>query len=160
MRRDFTASAFIIDSQKRVLLIWHHKFQKWMPPGGHLDPNELPEDGAKRECKEETGIDVEILGEPQRDIFAGFPQEGRVLKKPFMLLLEEIPAYAPKNQEAHQHIDFVYMAKPVDETQALQLQEAEGGDLRWFTLDELKALPDDHLFSNIRISSQSILESL
>ena len=31
----------------------------WHPPGGHLEYGEIPEDCAKREVKEETGIEIE-----------------------------------------------------------------------------------------------------
>jgi ADP-ribose pyrophosphatase YjhB (NUDIX family) len=34
----------------------------WGPPGGHGDPGEKPIDIAIRETKEETNLDVEILG--------------------------------------------------------------------------------------------------
>lgn len=155
MLRHFTASAFVIDSKKRVLLLWHKKLNRWMPPGGHIDENEKPEDAARRECKEETGLDVEIVGDAQTDVFAGQPQEGRMLKKPFLMLLEEIPANG--DQPAHQHMDFVYLARPVDETQALTLAEEEGSDLRWFTARDIGQLADDDIFSNVRAYILEIL---
>ncbi len=148
MKRHFTASAFVVDSRKRVLLLWHKKAQKWMPPGGHVDPDELPEDAAKRECKEETGLDVEIMGDAQSDVFAGNPSEGRILKKPFALLLENIEERP--NEPAHQHMDFVYLARPIDENQPLTLDEKEGEQLRWFTSEELEKLSDDAIYGNVR----------
>ena len=54
MHRHFTATAFIIDSKGRTLLLWHKRLNRWMPPGGHIDDNETPEEAARRECKEET----------------------------------------------------------------------------------------------------------
>ena len=35
---------------------------KWNIPAGHLDPNETIFDAAKREVKEESGVDVELTG--------------------------------------------------------------------------------------------------
>ncbi|UPA22952.1 NUDIX domain-containing protein [Candidatus Peribacteria bacterium] len=150
MIRHFTASAFVVDSQKRILLLWHKKAQKWMPPGGHIDENELPEDAAKRECKEETGLDVEITGDAQDNLFATNPAEGRILKKPFAFLLETIEARPAHNEPAHEHMDFVYLARPVDEDQVLTLEENEGEELRWFTADEVQAIPDEKIYSNVR----------
>lgn len=115
-----------------------------------MDENEIPEETARRECKEETGLDVEILGDAQADVFAGDPSEGRILKKPFCFLLEEIPAYPARNEPAHQHIDFVYVARPLDETQALLLAEEEGTALRWFTKEEIAALPRTEIFANVQ----------
>ena len=119
-----------------------------MPPGGHVDPNELPEETARRECKEETGLDVVIIGDAQEDVFEQNRLEGRILKKPFCFLLEEIPA--TPEQAAHQHMDFVYLARPTDDTQTLILEESEGTALRWFTLEEIQELPESDIFANVR----------
>lgn len=129
-----------------------------MPPGGHVDANERPDECARRECKEETGLDVEIIGDAQPDLFAGAPDEGSMLKRPFAMLLENIPAFdKPINntqetfhEPAHEHMDFLYLAKPLDETQALQLAEAEADHLKWFTAGEIDTLKDDEIFANVR----------
>ena len=45
--RQFTTSVYILEEQK-VLLIFHKKLQKWLPPGGHIEPNEAPPEAARR----------------------------------------------------------------------------------------------------------------
>lgn len=151
MIRHFTATAFVIDSKKRVLLLWHKRLQRWMPPGGHVDANETPEDAARRECKEETNLDVEIIGDASEDLFTKNPSEGRMLKKPIALLLEEIPASPERNEPAHQHMDFLYVARPLNKDQELQLKEDEGRELKWFTAQEIESLDEaTEIFSNVK----------
>lgn len=151
MQRHFTATAFIVDSAKRTLLLHHKRLGRWMPPGGHIDADETPQDAAKRECKEETGLDVEILGETQPDLFAQDPDEGCMLKKPFAMLLENIPASEERGEGAHQHMDFLFLARPIDETQIPVLAEAEGREMRWFTRDEIASLDQEtEIFANVR----------
>jgi ADP-ribose pyrophosphatase YjhB (NUDIX family) len=53
MKKQYTATVFILQDDK-VLLIYHKKLKKWLPPGGHLEEGELPSAGAIREAKEET----------------------------------------------------------------------------------------------------------
>jgi len=151
MHRHFTATAFVIDSKNRTLLLWHKRLGRWMPPGGHVEHNETPEETARRECEEETGLTVEILGESQADVFTGESSEGRILKKPFAFLLEEIPASAERGEEAHEHMDFVFRARPVDETVPLKLAEEEGTELRWFTKEDIAALnPQTEIYANVQ----------
>ena len=161
MQRHFTATAFIVDSKQRTLLLWHKRLGRWMPPGGHVDANEAPEDTAKRECKEETGLDVEIVGESQPDLFSKNSHEGRMLKKLIAMLLENITASVERNEPAHQHMDCIYLARPLDETQVLTLQEEEGRELRWFTQQEIEALDETtEIFSNVKRYIVTILSPM
>src|SRR5690606_12330181 len=73
----------------------------WLPPGGHVEPNEVPDDAAVREVREESGVDVELVGE--RAIDAPGPRQ---LMRPRGVQLERI---AP----GHEHVDLVYLARPV-----------------------------------------------
>ncbi len=150
MRRHFTATAFVIDPRGRTLLLWHKRLQRWMPPGGHIDPDERPDETARRECKEETGLDVEIIGDAQPDLFVGAAEEGGMLPRPFAMLLEQIPACPERGEEAHEHMDFLYVARPTNPDQALTLAEAEGSELRWFSAEDVAALDASAVFSNVR----------
>lgn len=136
-----------------------------MPPGGHIDEDETPEDAAKRECKEETGLDVEIIGGEHPNLFKGNPQEGNMLKKPIALLLENIPAseepFDPaqgrRGEPAHQHMDFLYIARPINESQVL-FPEEKDQEIRWFTLHEIKALNEKkEIFANVKTYILSLL---
>jgi 8-oxo-dGTP pyrophosphatase MutT (NUDIX family) len=158
MQRHFTATAFIIDSQNRTLLIHHKRLKRWMPPGGHVHENETPEETARRECKEETGLDVVILGETSDDLFAENPSEGRMLKKPIAFLLENIPESRERNEPAHQHMDFLYIAKPLDESERVTLAEEEGHAIRWFTREEIEKMDEEReVFSNVKMYILKIL---
>lgn len=157
-KRHFTATAFIVDSRNRTLLLWHKRLNRWMPPGGHVDENETPEKTARRECGEETGLDVEIIGEHQEDMFTENPEEGRMLKKPIALLLENIPASPERKEPAHQHMDFVYIARPIDESQELLLAREEGSEMRWFTVAEIEGLNEQtEIFANVKTYILQIL---
>lgn len=114
--RDFTATTFVVD-QQRTLLLWHKKVGAWLPPGGHIDPNELPEEAALREVREETGLTVRLLG-GQRQC-----DNVKVLHQPVCLLLENI-------SPGHQHIDLVYFARLVGGTAAINPRESES--MQWF----------------------------
>ncbi len=150
MMRQFTATAFVTHENK-VLLMWHKKLKRWMPPGGHVDQDELPEECAQRECKEETGLDVEIIGAPTTNLFVSNGHEGRMMKQPFAMLLEEIPALPERNQPAHQHMDFLFHARLVDDSQIPRLLDKEATELRWFTHAEIEALDDQtEIFSNVK----------
>lgn len=159
MQKHFTATAFIVDTQKRTLLLWHKRLSRWMPPGGHIDPNETPAECAARECKEETGLDVEIVGDAQADLFAECPNEGQMLKKPIAMLLEHIPASEERGEPAHQHMDFLFLARLLDENQDLDHTNEESEDMRWFTKSEIEALnTETEIFGNVKAYVLSVLQ--
>lgn len=65
-----TGSAFIINEQgDEGLLILHKKYNKWVAPGGHVDPHENAKIASKRESGEEVGLnDLELMSEEIFDI--------------------------------------------------------------------------------------------
>jgi 8-oxo-dGTP pyrophosphatase MutT (NUDIX family) len=85
----------------KVLLHRHRKLGMWLPPGGHIERDELPDDAAVREVFEETGIRVELVGEKREDI-----EDPVQLHRPAGVQLENI-------EPGHQHIDLIYFARPV-----------------------------------------------
>ena len=40
----------------------------WLPPGDHIEQGELPDDAAVREVLEETGLEIELVGERCEDV--------------------------------------------------------------------------------------------
>jgi ADP-ribose pyrophosphatase YjhB (NUDIX family) len=82
--RDFTATTFVV-WQGGVLLHKHRKLGRWFPPGGHVEPNELPDDAAVREVLEETGVRVALIGERALPV-----SEPRQLIRPRGVQLETI----------------------------------------------------------------------
>ncbi|MGW0980307.1 NUDIX hydrolase [Streptomyces xiamenensis] len=54
--------AFIQDSHGRILMIRRSDNGRWALPGGGHDAGESIADTVIREAKEETGIDVEVIG--------------------------------------------------------------------------------------------------
>lgn len=54
------AGAFIYDQNKNKILLVQSRGQYWGPPKGSMNENEDIKECAKREVKEETGIDLDI----------------------------------------------------------------------------------------------------
>ena len=128
MLRQFTATVYVVENQ-RVLLILHRKYKKWLPPGGHLEPCEIPSEAARREAREETGLEVELLSQENLWVQCW---NARSIERPYLCLLEEIPAR--HDQPAHQHIDMIYVGRPIGGNATLNQQETEG--IHWFTWEE------------------------
>ncbi len=56
------ASVLAVDDDERVLLVHEVDHDAWSTPGGAIDVDERPEDAARREVLEETGLTVTIDG--------------------------------------------------------------------------------------------------
>lgn len=101
--RHFTVAVFVAWDGK-VLLHRHRKLGMWLPPGGHIERNELPDDAAVREVFEETGIRVELVGDKRDDV-----ADPVQLHRPAGVQLEDIGP-------GHQHMDLIYFARPAGPT--------------------------------------------
>ncbi len=93
--RDFTVAVFVVHND-HVLLHPHRKLGIWLPPGGHIEPNELPDEAALREVEEESGLAVELVGD--HGVKVDDPDAPVQLVRPEGIQLENI-------SPGHQHID-------------------------------------------------------
>lgn len=153
MIKQFVATVYILKEDK-VLLIHHRKLAKWLPPGGHVEPNELPSEAAIREAKEETGLEVRLLSQDNLTVDRW---NAKSFPRPYLCLLEEIPAY--KDVPAHQHMDFVYIGELIGGIEQEKQDEIAG--LRWFTLDEIEAMQSDvDIFEETRQVLRTLLPVL
>jgi 8-oxo-dGTP pyrophosphatase MutT (NUDIX family) len=127
--RDFTVAVFVVHDG-RILLHFHPKLAKWLPPGGHIEPDELPDEAALREVVEEAGLEIRLVG--GRGLAHDYPGQPTQLVVPAGIQLEYI---AP----GHEHIDLVYFAVPartIDGT----LPDADDA-FEWIAPDDLGDRP-------------------
>lgn len=123
---DFTVAIFVVQND-RILIIHHRKLDKWLPLGGHIELNEDPEQAALREAKEESGFEVELIGERAPTTEPGT----RALITPRFLDIHRI-------SDTHEHIGMIYWARPKEG--AMTLAEEEHHDIRWCSAGELESL--------------------
>ncbi|MBI3851250.1 MAG: NUDIX domain-containing protein [Verrucomicrobia bacterium] len=125
-RIDFTVAIFVIHD-RHILLIHHRKLDQWLPLGGHIELDEDPESAALRESREESGLEVELIGERPPTTGPGT----RALIAPRFLDIHRIT-------DTHEHIGMIYWARP--KNGSLQLATAEHHDIRWCAADDLDKL--------------------
>lgn len=107
------AMCFIERPEGHLLLVRHSYRDRWGVPGGLLQKGEDAHVGARREVREEVGLDVQLVGEPA------------------------VVVDAPP-----QRVDVVFRARPADgaDPDVLTLGSAEIVEARWFPADGLPEL--------------------
>jgi 8-oxo-dGTP pyrophosphatase MutT (NUDIX family) len=123
---DFTVVVVVVHEGK-VLLVHHRGLNKWLPLGGHIELDEDPEAAALREAREESGLEVELLGERA-------PTSGngtRALIAPRFMDIHRI-------SDTHDHIGMIYWARP--KNGKLALAAAEHHEIRWCSSEDFDRL--------------------
>lgn len=145
LTRHFTVSVYVVHD-RRVLLHWHRRLELWLPVGGHIERDELPEDAAVREVYEESGLRVQLYRPRSLRLFD--QDQTRELISPAHFMVQGI-------QSGHQHIDFSFYA--LSDSSAVVPESGLPEDYRWLAYEELDALP---LRENVRFCASAALQLL
>ncbi|MEW2163878.1 NUDIX domain-containing protein [Streptomyces sp. NPDC007084] len=113
------ASVVVVDEAGRVLLQRRTDNDRWALPGGRMELGESLPDCAVRETREETGLDVELVG-----LVGTYTNPGHV--------------FAYDDGEVRQEFSICFLARPTGGELAVS---DESTDVRWFTPDETDDLP-------------------
>lgn len=112
-----TASALVV-GRRGIVLHRHKRLGIWLQPGGHIDPGELPWDGAVREAIEETGLPARLASDP--------PELAHVDVHP--------------GPRGHTHLDLRYLVDADDADPAPPPGESQ--DVAWFGWGDALAVAD------------------
>lgn len=157
MKKQFTATGYVVNPEAtRMLMIFHRGLQCWLPPGGHVDPDEFPGDAAVREVFEETGVRAEHMRENSLDLEVDDRKESQ-LPMPFAMAAQLIPE-SSKDVE-HIHMDMMYLLE-ADDTVGTTSAEEEIEGLAWFSrqevLDGLNTVDSVRTFARQRLRAEEV----
>ena len=113
-----TASCYLLSPKSdKVLIVYNTNLQKYLQPGGHIEREDLnPLETAIRELKEEVGVErrlYSILSEIPLDIDT-----------------HPIPESKRKQEDRHEHHDFLYLFR-LNEEVNLSINPSEIGGYSW-----------------------------
>ena len=140
----YFAAGYAVNENK-VLLVHHKKFDKWTPPGGHIEPEETASEAVVREWKEETGLDVEVIPA----FPSAFEGDGNAtpIPMPFYIDLEREGFEVP-------HIGHFFFINILGSEQRMVEERDEIHEARWFSLEELNTVPT---FNQVRQLAKFVL---
>lgn len=130
--RHFTATVYVVNDGATALHE-HQEIGKRIPPGGHVDRDEIPHEAGLREVREETGLDPTLLD----DTRSVDTPDGRVLPQPRHQLLYDINVH--DGSVGHQHIDHIYYATVPSRNISPDPDEVGADAWQWYTVRELRA---------------------
>lgn len=135
MKTDRSWGAVVVDSRGKYLLVHHASGKHWDHPKGHAEKNETPTETAKREIREEAGIEAELINGFQMETGWVLP-DGRPKKVVYFLARHagNCPAEGPEDEI----LETVWL----DYNEARERISYESGKL---VLDGAKQYLEEHL---------------
>ena len=129
----YACSGYLVENGK-VLLVHHNGWNKWVPPGGHLEPGDSFARTAEREFEEETGLKVKAVSS-QPNINPGDK----------MAVVEPVPFYIDVEFDFEPNpgiVQFYWVRRTeASKNKAHKAQSAELHGIDWFSVEQLKNLP-------------------
>lgn len=148
-----TSSVFVVRRLAegwRTGLIKHPRLDRMMQPGGHVEPDESPDQAALREVMEEAGLPVRLISPPAAPLPAAYRQPR--VAQPWWMVEYQVPA-DDYTAGPHVHTDHLYVglaesSEPVSEP---------AHPFGWFAAADLPGL---HMFDDARILTSTLLAGL
>ncbi|PSP82207.1 NUDIX hydrolase [Halobacteriales archaeon QS_1_68_17] len=147
--RHFVATVYVVHDGATVLHE-HDKLAMWLPPGGHIDRDEVPHRAALREVREELGLDVRLVA-PTDDVESPTVTS---IPQPQHFLLEDINVC--DGAVGHQHVDFVFYGEAPHRRIDPADGEAPADAWEWFTPADLAAETDRFEPDVVEIGRQAV----
>ena len=134
-KKHFSVTGYMTNHARSKMLLVHHKgLDKWLPPGGHVEPDESPDIAVLREIREETGLQNTV----------GFTYTGINLQAKDVTDVQ-IPApiamtyqIIPENHKdsEHIHLDMAY-ALEASEKERVRLGDKGVNEVKWVDIGEI-----------------------
>lgn len=155
-QHDLTTSAFIVrevDGEWKCLVHMHRKLGALLQVGGHVELHETPWGALAHELEEESGYTLDellVLQPTEKPLsFAD------AVVHPTPILVNTHP-FGVGEQHNHTDLTYAFVARELPRQQP---KEGESTDLRWLTLDELRAVPKDEILEHIVPIYTSVLQT-
>jgi 8-oxo-dGTP pyrophosphatase MutT (NUDIX family) len=142
---DYTVEVFILH-KGRLLLRLHDKYKIWLGAGGHIEPDEDPNEAAYREVREETGLDIHLIA-PRELAGPSSEKHKKELVPPWFINRHHV-------NDEHEHVAFVYFAISSSDNIVPEAIEDASDECIWVGLEELKGM---ELKDDIRFYAETAL---
>lgn len=108
-------SYFAVIDDEHILLVDHRNARRWLPPGGHVEPNEHPRLTVARELAEELGF---VAAHP--------------IEAPVMITCTETVGLSA----GHTDVSLWYVVR-ANRGQAMKFDETEFASIQWFPFNDV-----------------------